>query len=72
MGRVARRSIDLDHLESALVTPQSGQVQVSGMSSQRVPGSIPSSGKPSASLYRKPQTTHIQVRRVVGLASLIG
>ena len=42
------------------------------MSSQRVPGAMPSSGRPSASLYRKPQTTHIQVRKVVGVASLIG
>ena len=48
--------------KSSLPTPQSGQVHVSGTSSQRVPGAIPSSGKPSASSYTKPQTTHIQVR----------
>ena len=35
--------------KSSLVTPQSGQVQVSGTSSQRVPGAMPSSGRPSAS-----------------------
>ena len=48
--------------KSSLPTPQSGQVQVSGIAAQRVPGAIPSSGRPSASLYMKPQTTHIQVR----------
>ena len=36
--------------KSDLVTPQSGQVQVSGTSSQRVPGAMLSSGHPSASL----------------------
>jgi tetratricopeptide (TPR) repeat protein len=35
--------------KSSLVTPQSGQVQVSGTSSQRVPGRMPSSGRPFAS-----------------------
>ena len=29
-------------------------------------------GRPSSSLYRKPQTTHIQVRKVVAVASVIG
>jgi len=35
--------------KSDLVTPQSGQVEVSGTSSQRVPAAMPSSGSPSAS-----------------------
>ncbi len=43
--------------KSALAAPQSGQDQSSGMSSQRVPGSMPSSGQPSASSYSKPHCT---------------
>ena len=35
--------------KSSLVTPQSGHVHVSGTSSQRVPGAMPSSGRPAAS-----------------------
>jgi len=35
--------------KSAFVTPQSGQLQVSGTSSQRVPGAMPCSGSPAAS-----------------------
>ena len=35
--------------KSSLVVPQSGQVQVSGTSSQRVPAAMPSSGTPTAS-----------------------
>ena len=35
--------------KSSLVTPQSGHVHVSGMSSQRVPAAMPSSGSPAAS-----------------------
>ena len=54
--------------KSSFVTPQSGHTQLSGMSSQRVPGAIPSSGSPSASLYVNPQTTHIQVRFAVAAA----
>src|SRR5581483_7749390 len=40
--------------KSALAAPQSGQLQSSGMSSQRVPAAMPSSGQPSASSYSKP------------------
>jgi putative membrane protein len=36
--------------KSDLFAPQSGQSQSSGTSSQRVPGSMPSSGQPSSSL----------------------
>lgn len=36
--------------KSSLRAPHSGQVQFTGTSSQRVPGAIPSSGRPSASL----------------------
>ena len=40
--------------KSAFAAPQSGQLQSSGMSSQRVPGSMPSSGQPCSSSYSKP------------------
>lgn len=36
-------------LKRALLIPQSGQTQLSGMLSQRVPAGIPSKGKPFAS-----------------------
>jgi len=50
-GRAARTRFQSSIIsKSDLVTPQSGQVQVSGTSSQRVPGAMPSSGQPSASL----------------------
>ena len=34
--------------KSSLVTPQSGQAQSSGISSNKVPGAIPLSGSPTA------------------------
>ena len=51
--------------KSSLVTPQSGHIQVSGTSSHEVPGSMPSSGQPSASSYIKPQTTQIYFLKLV-------
>jgi uncharacterized protein len=46
--------------KSSLPAPQSGQRQLNGTSSQRVPGARPPSGSPSASSYTYPQITHIQ------------
>lgn len=46
--------------KSSLPAPQSGQRQLSGTSSQCVPGGIPPSGSPAASSYTYPQITHIQ------------
>lgn len=46
--------------KSSLPAPQSGQRQLSGTSSHRVPGAIPPSGSPAASSYTYPQITHIQ------------
>jgi uncharacterized protein len=46
--------------KSSLPAPQSGQRQLSGTSSHRVPGARPPSGSPSASSYTYPQITHIQ------------
>jgi uncharacterized protein len=46
--------------KSSLPAPQSGQRQLSGTSSQRVPGGMPPSGSPKASSYTYPQITHIQ------------
>ena len=46
--------------KSLFVAPQMGQTQSSGISCQRVPGSSPPSGSPSASLYTWPHRTHCQ------------
>src|SRR5690606_33478178 len=48
--------------KSSLRAPHSGQTQLGGTSSQRVPGAIPSSGNPASSSYIQPQIKHIQVR----------
>lgn len=45
--------------KSSLPAPQSGQRQLSGTSSHRVPGARPPSGSPAASSYTYPQMTHI-------------
>ena len=44
--------------KSALATPQSGQAQLAGTSAHKVPGAMPSSGRPAASSYTKPHTMH--------------
>lgn len=47
--------------KSTLDAEQSGHIQLSGTSSQRVPAGTPSCGMPSISLYTKPQSTHCHV-----------
>ena len=47
-----------DEIPDDLAAPQSGQLQSSGISSQRVPGAMPSSGQPLDSSYSKPHCTH--------------
>lgn len=47
--------------KSSLRAPHSGQHQLIGTSSQRVPALMPSSGHPTNSSYISPQTRHIQV-----------
>jgi len=47
--------------KSALEALQSGQFQVSGTSSQRVPGAMPSCGRPAASSYTNEHSAHCQV-----------
>jgi hypothetical protein len=50
MARMARRSIQISTIsKSALETPQSGHSQLSGISFQRVPAAMPSSGMPTFS-----------------------
>lgn len=44
-------------LNSSLPTPQSGQAQSAGRSSNAVPGAIPLSGSPTAGSYTYPQTS---------------
>jgi hypothetical protein len=56
--------------KSALATPQSGQTQFSGISAHAVPGLIPSAGKPAASSYMKPQTTHCQTFMLLSLRKM--
>src|SRR5690606_18359868 len=48
--------------KSCLRAPHSGHTQLGGTSSQRVPGAIPSSGRPASSSYIHPQIRHIHVR----------
>jgi hypothetical protein len=56
--------------KSRFSVPHCGQHQSSGTSAHRVPGAIPSSGKPSASLYMKPQALHCQVLKSPLIARL--
>ena len=48
-------------LNSALLTSHNGHRQSSGISENRVPGAIPSSGSPAASSYTHPQIRHTQL-----------
>jgi hypothetical protein len=48
-------------LNSALLTSHNGQRQSSGMSENRVPGAMPSSGSPAASSYTHPQIRQTQL-----------
>ena len=48
-------------LNSALLTSHNGHRQSSGISENRVPGAMPSSGKPVASSYTHPQIRQTQL-----------
>src|SRR5690554_3949847 len=56
--------------KSSLRAPHSGQTQLGGTSSHRVPGAMPSSGNPDSSSYIQPQIKHIQVRIFFLLAEI--
>src|SRR3984957_20970413 len=47
--------------KSSLPTSHNGQRHVSGISAKRVPAAMPSSGKPSSSLYIQPQIRQTQL-----------
>src|SRR6185503_2757271 len=51
--------------KSVFFTPQSGQLQLSGTSSQRVPGAMPAAGSPTASSYTWPQTWQVKMRNAM-------
>jgi len=59
----AKKALDQNSttLNSALLTSHNGQRQSSGMSENRVPGAMPSSGSPAASSYTHPQIRQTQL-----------
>jgi hypothetical protein len=60
---IAKKALDQNSttLNSALLTSHNGQRQSSGMSENRVPGAMPSSGSPAASSYTHPQIRQTQL-----------
>src|SRR5262245_29248782 len=76
VGAFVQRISDSGHYssiisKSAFVAEQSGQPKVSGTSAHRVPGAIPSSGRPAASSYTKAQSTHCQVLNATAVSAAI-